>query len=173
MRQILLSLAVTIILVFRLNRGSLRGALQAGLRLCAPVAAMLALCGCESAGGITREARLKAIPDLACVEQAIAHTPGVTNLKHTHEGRWDQYTYTSEGVTVWLIIEPKKFGGAGYYHTYVLLNRDPPSELLAHLRSDMRSVDEAVEESCHVTALRSGIDESCPTVHSFFSKKCP
>ncbi len=126
-------------------------------------AVVMSLAGCDYNAGVLRGATLDSMPDLACVQKAIARVPGVTNVKHTHSKIYDaeDFAYDAEGVAVLVTFEHRE-GELWYRNRYMLLNQKPPVELVKRLRLVMERVDSELEADCRLNAKVRDLILTCP-----------
>jgi hypothetical protein len=147
------------------------------IRASAILVLALPLAGCDILYGVGRGAQLDKKPELACVEETIRATPGITEVKFEsdHSGKglfhpapWT-YSYLYRGKDGSNIIGSLQIvetydGAVTMGQSLWQLNAPPPQAWVDATRPVMRAIEMRLAERCGIRDLPSRIKETCDGV---------
>ena len=137
----------------------------------------LALSGCDTFYGVTRNATLGTYIQIDCARHVIEATPGVEKLDyaavHTGKGLFHptpwaynfSFVGTPKSNTVGSIQIYKEYDGSLSYHaSLIMINQKPPQAWIDATRPVMLEIEKQLATQCGATDLPTNLKETCQGV---------
>lgn len=121
----------------------------------------------ETNYGVTREADLKAVPELSCISLALRSVPAIDHVEESHGSAYGEDLHTwsydaSDGLSAWLAIRVTG-KHVTFQQMYMFVDRKIPSKELMRARRLMLDIEKRLESRC-IAGLSSRIVEECENV---------
>ena len=136
------------------------------ITLCTLLIGVPTLAGCDSLYAIDRSAPVAAMPDLACVEQAIRQSPEIIAVER---GRSPDNAFTYRGdsgseIDGTIALRQDSQGRVTFSDTYFTINQEPSRSRVDATRRAMLGIEGLLAAQCGMHELPAKITESCSLV---------